>query len=258
MSDKISGLPERRRATCADCGGIRNCDVLGYHKVDGSDEHTWWATEYYVLRCRGCDSTFFQKVDTHSEDTEPDFDDQGEAYFTPVERETYYPALAHRPRPEWFKETGKYISAMGPLDMSLTELYAAIDANLHMLSGIGIRTVFDIASEQLDVATHLPFAEKIAILVARQFVEEEDRDAITVLVDAGSAAAHRGFRPTERQLNHLMDVLEHFLDQAFVRPQKRGRMNFEMRNLGPSVAKKPRPRKAKNKNTSPPASDVSE
>jgi hypothetical protein len=39
---------------------------------------------------------------------------------------------------------------------------------------------------------------------------------LSVLADAGSAAAHRGWKPTEDDIDHLMGTLENFLERAFV------------------------------------------
>jgi hypothetical protein len=39
---------------------------------------------------------------------------------------------------------------------------------------------------------------------------------LSVLADAGSAAAHRGWKPTEDDIDHLIDTLENFLHRVFV------------------------------------------
>jgi hypothetical protein len=39
---------------------------------------------------------------------------------------------------------------------------------------------------------------------------------LSILADAGSAAAHRGWKPTKDDIDHLVRALEHFLERAFV------------------------------------------
>src|SRR3954471_18019981 len=57
------------------------------------------------------------------------------------------------------------------------------------------------------------FAEKLKELTAGNKIGGEEKEILSVLADAGSAAAHRGWKPTEGDINHLMDALENFLER---------------------------------------------
>jgi hypothetical protein len=76
-------------------------------------------------------------------------------------------------------------------------------------------TVFDCSSEELGIDPGLTFDKKLAELQAKGKISVDERDTLRVLVDAGSAAAHRGWRPEIEELNTMMDVVETFLHRTF-------------------------------------------
>jgi Domain of unknown function (DUF4145) len=84
------------------------------------------------------------------------------------------------------------------------------------LATIGMRTVFDCASQKLGTDPNQSFTEKLKELTAGNKIGGEEREMLSVLADAGSAAAHRGWKPAEDDIDHLMDALENFLERAFV------------------------------------------
>ncbi len=55
-------------------------------------------------------------------------------------------------------------------------------------------------------------ARRALVLVLKGIARTEE----DVLVDAGSAAAHRGWRPKPEELNTMMDVVETFLHRSFI------------------------------------------
>src|SRR5262249_19713227 len=88
--------------------------------------------------------------------------------------------------------------------------------NLDVLTAIAIRTVFDRASEAFGVDPAATFQKKLSQLQDLGKIGETERTSLTVLVDAGSAAAHRGWRPTSEQLDRLVSIIESFLLRNFV------------------------------------------
>jgi hypothetical protein len=109
-----------------------------------------------------------------------------------------------------------FISAYPELKTLLGELYTALDNKLWILATIGIRTVFDCAAQLLGCNPDQSFAEKLKVLTARNKISGEEKEILSTLTDAGSAAAHRGWKPTESDIHSLMNALEHFLHRAFV------------------------------------------
>jgi len=75
----------------------------------------------------------------------------------------------------------------------LSEMYSALDNDLSVVSAIAARTVFDRA---------------LAGLRSKGKIRSDEEDTLRVLVNAGSAAAHRDWRPKPEKLNTMIEVVE--------------------------------------------------
>lgn len=223
--------PKVRKAHCSVCGGERNCEIRGHWTQDGGDQDVQWQTHWYILECRGCEHVFVQTVSTNSEDIYHYVNEMGEEDYDHRETIRYWPARAKRARPEWLHLGGIDVPNVDPLDAALLELYAALENDLHVLAGIGIRTSFDVASELLKIDPDLSFNRKLDALVEYKHIGSVDRDRLATLVDAGSASAHRGWKPSKGDLSTMMDVLEHFIFQAFVEPYRRKQLDEKVGKL---------------------------
>ena len=87
---------------------------------------------------------------------------------------------------------------------------------LHVLSAIGIRTAFDRASELLGVDPAKNFLEKLTELVHLGKIGSSEKDTLDALTDAGNAAAHRGWSPSQKELDTMMNIIEGFLHRTFI------------------------------------------
>ena len=124
----------------------------------------------------------------------------------------FWPPACDRLQPRWSVEI---YNVDIDLAFLLEEVYTALRSNLRFLAAIGMRTVFDRASGLLNIDTNKTFNDKLKALKGDGYITENDRKALHSLVDAGSAAAHRGWRPEPKSLNQMMDILEIFLQRAF-------------------------------------------
>ena len=79
-----------------------------------------------------------------------------------------------------------------------------------------MRTLFDRASKLLDVDPNFPFSKKLQELQSSGHIGNQEREVLSILVDAGSAAAHRGWQPSPEQLEPIFDTMEQFLERSFV------------------------------------------
>jgi hypothetical protein len=222
MSTKVGQI---LRAYCSDCGGERNCEIKGhYGKLDAPENAPIsWRTDWYILECRGCDYVFVQTVATNSEDYFYDVLPSGEEIREHIETIETWPARSKRSSPEWFRHSyiETDIGETTSLAASLKELYGALDADLMVLASIGIRTSFDVASELLGVDPSLPFKEKLDALVSKNLILEAEKGSIETLVEAGSASAHRGWKPSQGDLDALMNSLEDFIYSSIVFPAEK-------------------------------------
>ena len=227
---------------CPNCGADRNAEVLAEDTVENEHEASgiWYRSTYSILRCLGCDRRYIRLAELCSEDWDWDVDpDTGETSMTANERVTYWPSVhsdpapqATRRRPDWLwsdpvdpvdpvdppkLELRRGLASEYPELVSLLcEVYTAIDNNLRMLAATGIRTVFDRASQLLGCNPNQNFPDKLKELTAGNKISGEEKEILTILTDAGSAATHRGWKPTEDDINFLMDALEHFLHRTFL------------------------------------------
>jgi hypothetical protein len=79
-----------------------------------------------------------------------------------------------------------------------------------------MRTVFDRASELLGIDPEKTFKQKLNDLKVMGHITEKEVKVLTALIDAGSAAAHRGWQPKPKQLDNMITILEAFLHRAFL------------------------------------------
>ncbi|HEV2336588.1 MAG TPA: DUF4145 domain-containing protein, partial [Stellaceae bacterium] len=132
-----------------------------------------------------------------------------------------------RPRPNWLRGMECNFDR-AELAALLTEVYMALDNNLTVLATIGVRTVFDYASQLLGADANQSFAEKLKELVAGNKIGGEEKEILSTLADAGNAAAHRGWKPTSSDIDSLMQALENFLERAFV-------LKHDVRRVGRNI-----------------------
>lgn len=205
------------RSHCPTCGPRRHARILFKHNATDTDEESgiWESTTSYMLQCGGCKTVFFQQDYRFSEDIGPD---------GPEIKTTYYPAPAKRKRPDWFSR----LDIEGGLYNLLNETYNALDVDSRVLSATGARTVFDRASELLEIEPAMTFEEKLDELQNNGHISVSERRHLDLLTDAGSAAAHRGWKPKPEQLDTVMSILESFIHRKFVLESEAERLKAQL------------------------------
>lgn len=250
MTDKVGATI---RAFCAKCAGERNCEIKGYHLESGeSGQYYYWSTAWHLLACKGCDYVFAQTVSSNSEEYYQDYGPNGEAETTYIETVETWPARSKRALPEWYEHhiVATDLENTVALNGSLKELYRALNADLLVLSAIGIRTAFDIAAELLGVHPSLQFEEKLGQLVSGNHIPEAEKGNFDALLNAGHGAAHRGWEPTSAEVDALMTALEGFIFNAIVFPARKREEARKLAEIGARVPKRlPRPKKTKASST---------
>jgi hypothetical protein len=131
----------------------------------------------------------------------------------PIETVTYYPAPSKRDEPSWMWEM---LLKDEKLHSLLKETYAALNSDARVLAAIGLRTIFDRVSETFGVDPSKSFKAKLDELVSMGKIGQTERDSLDVLTDAGGAAAHRGWKPSVKQLDTLMNIGEAFLYRSVI------------------------------------------
>jgi hypothetical protein len=208
------GSSEPIRGHCPDCGPQRLANIKASFSKRDEDSGVWVQTDYRILECRGCETVYIQKDIVFSESCEVETDaDSGEEWQVYRHDITYWPAPAKHKRPDWLE-----ILFFTDFDLSslLASIYTALDNDLRVLAAIGIRTTFDRASELLGVDPAKAFAAKLQDLASVGKIGTAERHTLNVLTDAGSAAAHRGWKPSPEELETMINVIEVFLHRNFI------------------------------------------
>jgi Domain of unknown function (DUF4145) len=177
----------------------------------------WEDTHWRILRCDGCMERFYQTTSKNSDDFHEREEPDGSKTKVYKETITYWPPKTSRKRPDWMKGQWTEHERLRKLT---DEMYSAFANELPVLAAIGMRTVFDAATEIIGIDPGANFAQKLDAMLAAGKISREEREHLTALIDAGSAAAHRGWEPMDYHLDTMAIILEGFLHRAFIVPRK--------------------------------------
>lgn len=118
--------------------------------------------------------------------------------------------LAMQTLPEWLPKLPTDAQAL------MLEVHAASAAGLHALAAMGIRAVVDVVCKDQLGGDAGSFAAKIKALRDAGHMTEVQHTALLAVVDAGHAAAHRGFIPDPGSVRAMMGALGHLLQSLYV------------------------------------------
>lgn len=172
-------------------------------------EIEWRPDTFEVIECAGCGRVSFahRYVDLGWSEDEHD------AVF--VERADYYPFPVSRRRPPWIAESRLF----GPVPFELrglfNEIYEAVCGGQHRLAAMGVRALL----ERLlidKVGDHGSFARNLDAICEKGFISPLQRDTLNAVLDAGHAAKHRLYDPTESELSMALDIAEGVFASIYV------------------------------------------
>jgi hypothetical protein len=157
--------------------------------------HISWHIIHEMLECCGCKSVILRKTHHFSEWDYPDV--------------RFFPPPVSRRKPKWFYDIPNELRSL------LEEIYNSLNANTTALPLMGARAVLDkvIVNKVGDVGT---FAEKLKNLETHGFISQKNREVLDAALDAGSAAAHRGYAPKLADVQTVMDIVENLLQSLYV------------------------------------------
>ncbi|MFT8646417.1 DUF4145 domain-containing protein [Gluconacetobacter sp.] len=196
------------RAHCPRCDGERNCLIRAEATNEEGNDIFEWTVKARIVSCAGCDYSFCMSVSDERTNYEYLDKEAGEYRNHPPDV-AFLPPTIWRKTPVWLSVltyTGedKNLHLFG----IMTEVYEALNARLDTLAAIGIRTSFEVVAEILG-APDINFQKKIRWLVDNKAgLLTSEEEAFRTLVEAGNAAAHRGWRPKPEVIDALMNLLE--------------------------------------------------
>jgi len=114
--------------------------------------------------------------------------------------------------PEWLSKLPDTAQVL------MREVHLAMAAELYALSAMGIRAVVDVISVDLLAGDAGSFKAKLDGLAKAGHLLPSQHSALNAVIEAGNAAAHRGFAPTRDAAQVMLDALEVLLKSAYVLP----------------------------------------
>ena len=98
----------------------------------------------------------------------------------------------------------------------LEEIYSALHADNRRLATMGARTLLDMV--MTDKVTDVGRFDQKLDALEKEFITKKQREFLEAALDVGNAASHRGHRPTAKQLDQVMDIVENVIQQIYVLP----------------------------------------
>lgn len=193
------------------------------------------STTYCILQCCGCDTAFFRSTEYHSESVNYGYDRfTGEEYREADLDIKYWPSPAARERPDWLILVESFNSNLYSI---VEQTYRAIDNNILTLAAIGIRTSVECSANAFGINTNQSFQKILIDLEKEGRIGESEKDLLVTVVEAGNAAAHRGWSPKIDQFDILMAVVEQFLHRNIVLQAQAGDIRSTVPTREPKPAK---------------------
>jgi hypothetical protein len=203
------------KAHCNRCDGIRNSFVRASFTKRGSDQDSIvdWADTFRILECCGCEEIIVQHSYYFSEDYSYEKDaTTGEMEVVPNIKVSYFPPAVFRRLPSWLDDLEMQDELLAEV---LREVYVSLHNDALITATAGTRILLDRAMIKL-VGDRGGFEQKLNLMVDQGIIGKEDRELLSVMTDAGSAASHRGYRPSREHLGIIIDTVENLLQRKFV------------------------------------------
>jgi hypothetical protein len=211
---------EKIKAHCNACGGKKNHLVL-HTETDVTFEEGWTEiATYRLIKCAGCDRVHLQ--------LETDFSGLVDNEGNPITSTGYYPPAMSRRRPEWMSGSIANILWASNTDIGqlLTEVYAALQNGSNRLAAMGIRAIVEIMMIDKIGADLGRFEANIARFFEMGFVAPYQQKSFReALIEAGHAAMHRSFKPTEDHLSTLLDITESLIAAIYFHEAKAAKLS---------------------------------
>ena len=188
----------KTRAYCNSCGRETNHIPLHKHEETIEEKEGNFARPrnecWELLKCCGCDEIRVRQV--------LNYIDIGQSQIQ------YYPPIEIRRLPKWSCEL-----PVGVRELQL-EVYSAMHGDNLRLAAMGARALIDMTI-LASVGDKGTFRDKLDAMVQEKYLAERDISTLTIALDTGNAASHRGHNPTFDDLDKVMDIVEHLLEQVF-------------------------------------------
>jgi Domain of unknown function (DUF4145) len=235
------------KSYCRQCGGERYHSTFaektrswddGDDRVQVSGSDTW-----SIVECEGCHTVTF----VHSHWFSEDYDYSTEDGPTAIVHRDLYPPAPSRKMPEWGTGLDAFLCHTSE-DLWIGDLhahiYAALGMKAYALAAMGMRAIVDFVVTS-NAGEGGIFIDKLKRMHKTGLITETQVEIINAAFDAGSAAAHRGYRPTREDAFTLLDITETLLRQIYVDPMRQKRQIEAAAALKSNTPPRPKSQKVK-------------
>jgi hypothetical protein len=191
---------------CNVCLGTRRHTILhqgSQETVEGEDGDVDYFEryEYRLARCDGCDHIgLFTELSING--SEP-------------EKEQWPPKVSRRV-PRWMFDLFFSESVDNPVKRELlSEIYRALKVHCSRLTVMGVRALLEHIMIEC-VGDKGSFGANMKAFEDAGFISRLQRDALRPVVETGHASTHRGFKPTEKDIDGMLDVLENVVESIYI------------------------------------------
>jgi hypothetical protein len=194
-------------APCSSCR--RETRHYIHHKIDRAVDDVP-RDDYLFLECAGCARVSMGNLYTLGD---------GE------EGAVYYPSPVTRDLPRWFVKMHLGFGPAGSEDLAklLEEIYAAVRGGQNCLAAMGIRALLE--QVMIDkVGDHGTFGKNLDEFCNQGFSSKVQRDSLAAILDAGHAAMHRGYAPSNGELDTALTIAEGIIEAIYVHPEEAARL----------------------------------
>jgi hypothetical protein len=160
-----------------------------------------------VLRCRGCNECVTKREEIFF----PASLCEGEL---PPEPLVFYspPRLWRRPV-HWLSELEELDPDLFGL---LNEIYCVAHEDSTRLLSMGVRAALDHLMLRMLGHDQGGFEEKLKEMVEVGHLTKAQQENLTIVIDAGSASTHRGYKPARQLLDGMLTITEHLIHDHYI------------------------------------------
>ena len=196
-------MDEKTEVFCNSCFGQKNHDILYSDRKKYEDDAG--DITYDMLKCCGCGNITLRQQTRNYFDINEDFN--------PIVHSSFYPPRIDRRQPEWFPDifqSDRYIVFL------LKEIYLAKYNKCGRLAGMGIRTLLDHIFIAHGAAPNDPFPIKLNKFHEAGHITKNQIRTLTNVLEAGHAATHRNFNPSNEDLNTCLNIIENIIENLYI------------------------------------------
>lgn len=198
---------------CRNCRGERKYEVLYKKKKTGEDEDAgfYWAEDYLVIECSGCETISFVKIYGDSDMYDTDEENGTQEYYT---ESTIFP---------FFLEGGIEINEKYLLPETIRIVYnETIDAfksKCYILTAGGFRAIIEALCNHLKIKK-ADLSTRIDLLNEKGHLTIIESNRLHSIRFLGNDSLHEMAVPKKEQLFIVLEVINHLLENIFIQDKK--------------------------------------